>query len=230
MTAHAMDRPVLVGMLLAFAAGFVDTCGFIGLFGLFTAHVTGNFVTIGAAMVEQGAAVIAKLLALPVFILTVAATRLWAIGCRRSERDLRTPLLLAQMLLMAGFMVVGVAASPIASAEAPLAIIAGLLGVAAMAIQNAAARLAFASLAPTTVMTGNITQSVIDAVDLLFRTSGDPPAEVSQRFRKMWPPVLAFAVGAIFGALSYSSAGFICLLAPIIVLGGLATLTRCGLE
>ncbi len=34
--------------LRAFTAGFVDTTGFVALFGLFTAHVTGNFVLIGA--------------------------------------------------------------------------------------------------------------------------------------------------------------------------------------
>jgi uncharacterized membrane protein YoaK (UPF0700 family) len=36
--------------LLAFNAGYVDTFGFLSLHGLFTAHVTGNFVTIGAAL------------------------------------------------------------------------------------------------------------------------------------------------------------------------------------
>lgn len=30
---------------LSFNGGFVDTAGFPGLQGLFTAHVTGNFVT-----------------------------------------------------------------------------------------------------------------------------------------------------------------------------------------
>ena len=37
--------------LLGFNAGFVDTAGFLGLKGLFTAHVTGNFVTPAAALV-----------------------------------------------------------------------------------------------------------------------------------------------------------------------------------
>jgi len=38
-------------VLLSVNAGYVDTAGFLALHGLFTAHVTGNFVTLGAALV-----------------------------------------------------------------------------------------------------------------------------------------------------------------------------------
>jgi len=49
--------------------GFVDTAGFLGLAGLFTAHVTGNFVTLGAALVLGSHGIIGKNPALPEFIL-----------------------------------------------------------------------------------------------------------------------------------------------------------------
>ena len=48
---------------LSFTAGFVDTCVFVGLFGLFTAHVTGNFVLVGAELVHRGGDILPKLLA-----------------------------------------------------------------------------------------------------------------------------------------------------------------------
>jgi uncharacterized membrane protein YoaK (UPF0700 family) len=39
----ALPTERLHAAVLSFVAGYVDTLGFIGLFGLFTAHVTGNF-------------------------------------------------------------------------------------------------------------------------------------------------------------------------------------------
>lgn len=227
MTNPAADHPgvqISEGVLLAFTAGFVDTVGFVGLFGLFTAHVTGNFVLIGASLVQQRPGVIAKLLALPMFILVVAAARLWARRRERHDRPVRGVLLLMQILLLTGFLLAGLKASPIVDADAGWAIGAALLGVAAMALQNAAGRLAFAHLSPTTVMTGNVTQAVIDAVDLLVRA---PQADaIRARFVKMWPAVLAFAAGAILGALGIAHVGFLCLLCPIAALSVVAFLVK----
>ena len=124
------------------------------------------------------------------------------------------PLLLGQMVFLVLFLLAGVAAAPITAADAPLAILAGMLGVTAMAIQNAASRTAFATLAPTTVMTGNVTQIVIDLVDLARAgTAGD---EARGRLRKMGPAVAAFAVGALADAIGHAQWGFWCLAVPIV--------------
>jgi len=63
-------------LLLSFTAGYVDTAGFLALQGLFTAHVTGNFVTLGASLALGTSGAVAKLLALPVFCGVVIAVRL----------------------------------------------------------------------------------------------------------------------------------------------------------
>jgi uncharacterized membrane protein YoaK (UPF0700 family) len=202
------------GALLAFTAGFVDTTGFIALFGLFTAHVTGNFVLIGAAIAGSHAGILGKLLALPMFVLAVAATRWFVLGREARGHDATRPVLAAQTVFLALFLAAGAAAPPFWSGDAPLAILAGMLGVTAMAIQNAAARTVFASLAPTTVMTGNVTQVVIDLVDMAaLRTD---TGHARGRLRKMLPAVVAFAFGALAGALGYVLVGFWCLLAPIV--------------
>ena len=207
--------PATTGALLAFTAGFVDTCGFIALFGLFTAHVTGNFVLIGAAVVGEQAGLLGKLLALPVFVLVVAATRLVVLGLEGRNRSAAGPLLLGQILFLGLFLLVGIAASPVTAADAPLAIAAGMMGVSAMAIQNTASRTALAALAPTTVMTGNVTQIVIDLVDMARAAGG----EARSRLRKMVPAVAAFAVGALAGAIGYRFTGFWCLVVPMVATG-----------
>jgi len=58
-------------ILLSLNAGYVDTAGFLALQGLFAAHVTGNFVTLGMALVSGASGIWAKILALPVFCLIV---------------------------------------------------------------------------------------------------------------------------------------------------------------
>ena len=49
--------------------------GFLPLQGLFTAHVTGNFVTLGASLALGTSGAVAKVLALPVFCVVVIATQ-----------------------------------------------------------------------------------------------------------------------------------------------------------
>lgn len=212
---------MLFGSLLSFAAGFVDTAAFVSLFGLFTAHVTGNFVLIGQELVTASTGVLAKLLALPAFVLAVAATRLFAIALeRRGVAPLRW-LLAFEAVLLIVFCAVGVAGAPFASADEPLAITAGMLGVVAMGIQNALARLSLAHLAQTTVMTGNVTQAVIDTVDLL-RGAIPAGSPARGRMRRMLPAVVAFAAGAIAGAYGVAGLSFWCLLVPAALIAGLA--------
>ena len=92
-----------VPVFLSLNAGYVDTAGFLALQGLFTAHVTGNFVTLGAALVLGTSGVLAKLLALPVFCVVILSTRLLAPSLPRLGLPvLRTMLWLKLILLTAG--------------------------------------------------------------------------------------------------------------------------------
>ncbi|MFC4820671.1 YoaK family protein [Dokdonella ginsengisoli] len=201
--------------LLAFVAGFVDTAGFVALFGLFTAHMTGNLVLIGDSLATHRAGIAAKLLAFPVFLLVVAATRLYELRARRLGRDAAVPILLAEMAVLAAFLVAGVLAAPFTDAAAAGTILVGLLGVAAMSIQNASSRSVFAGHGPTTVMTGNVTQVTMDVVDL---ARGFDAAQARARLRRMGPPLLAFTAGAIAGGLGVMRFGFACLACPLVAL------------
>jgi len=75
-------------------------------------------------------------------------------------------------------------------------------------------------------MTGNVTQLAIDAVDLI---GGGPEVAlnpVRARFKRFWPPVLAFAVGAACGAISYKFGGFLSILVPTVIVAALAIHAR----
>lgn len=209
-------KPVPLPVLLSFAGGYIDTLGFLALSGLFTAHVTGNFVTLAAALVLGSAGIVAKLIALPVFMAVVALTRLAgrAIGARAFFA-----LFAVKTGLLVVFAVLGVALSPFADADRPLAIATGMAAVAAMAIQNAIQRLHLPAAPPSTLMTGNTTQAVIDAVDLL--TSAAAP-DSRARLGRMGTALLAFAAGCAAAALLFAGFGRWAFLAPpLLALAGL---------
>ena len=213
-----MNRNLLTSSALGFTAGYVDTVGFVALFGLFTAHVTGNFILIGSEFAQPMHGVLLKFLAFPAFIAGVATARLLALRMQHGERSPRASLLAMQFALLAACMLCGWRAQPIVDASAPWVLATGMLGAAAMGVQNAAAKLAFSDLAPTTVMTGNVTQIVIDLVDLV---RGSDDAGLRQRVAKFVCPALAFAIGAICGALLYQNASMWALALPLAILVGL---------
>jgi len=218
------NRDRTEGIALGFLAGYVDTLGFIALFGLFTAHVTGNFILIGANLANAVAdpaanpghmTLFLKLLAFPAFILGVAVVPVligWA--ATRNARPL--PLALGlQLVLLAAFMLFGMAAMPLGAALGDLAIVSGLFGAAAMGVHSAISRLLMAQLAPTSMMTGNVTQVVIDLVAYL---RGERGAGIGARCAKFAWPVAAFGLGAIVAAFAWHAAGFVALCLPLAIL------------
>ncbi|WP_041742319.1 YoaK family protein [Collimonas fungivorans] len=216
---QASNRRTHQSVVLSFLAGYVDTVGFVALFGLFTAHVTGNFVLIGSELANHSHGVLIKLLAFPAFIFAVALTRVTLIWLERGARPPMPYLLMLQLIFLLGFMTAGCLAQPLGDTEAPLALLAGICGAACMGVQNASSRLVLQHLTPTTVMTGNVTQLVIDLVDIL---RGAADEAVRQRCIKFFWPVVMFGVGAIGGAFAYKYLLFLSLLLPAALLVWLA--------
>jgi uncharacterized membrane protein YoaK (UPF0700 family) len=75
----------LLPLGLACVAGYVDTVGFVALFGVFTAHVTGNFVLIGSELTHASGNVMLKLLVFPAFVAGVALARVAVLGFERKR-------------------------------------------------------------------------------------------------------------------------------------------------
>jgi len=112
-------------------------------------------------------------------------------------------------------MACGMLAEPVGRSAGTMAMAAGLLGAAAMGAHSAASKLLLSNLAPTSMMTGNVTQLVIDTVD---RLRGAADAAAKARCAKFFWPVLAFALGCAAAAFAYRAFGFVALAVPNAIL------------
>jgi uncharacterized membrane protein YoaK (UPF0700 family) len=74
----------------------VDVISFLGLGGLFTAHVTGNLVVLAAHLVNSDEAPVAPMLSVPVSVMALGLTRLLAGGLESIGLASLRPLLLLQ--------------------------------------------------------------------------------------------------------------------------------------
>lgn len=207
-------------MGMAFVGGYVDVVGFVLLFGLFVAHATGNIVMLGVSLAGGGEGLTTKLLALPVFIAAAGATYALIRRLKARNRACETVVLALQGVVLTAFMLLTVPVLPAPSADRPAVVLASLMGVVAMAVQNIGARVVFSQMAPTTMMTGNVTQVAIDLVDVLSSRGVLEQALVA-RIVKTWPSVAAFALGAVGGGAGVLMAGAWSLALAIFVVGGL---------
>jgi uncharacterized membrane protein YoaK (UPF0700 family) len=204
----------LLPTVLSVIAGSVDAIGFLGLGGLFTAHVTGNLVILAAHLVSGGDAPIAPMLSVPVFVAALGLTRLLAGAFERMGFPSLRPLLLLQLLLLAGFFVLCASAGPRIDPDATRAIVAGMLGVSAMAVQNTLVQISMKGAPSTAVMTTNITRFMVDVGDLML---GRKPADVAKardRAMRTWPAIVGFAIGCGVGATCEAAIGLRSLALP----------------
>jgi len=202
-------------------AGYADTGGFLALKGLFTSHVTGNFVTLGAALVFGNSGALAKTLALPI-CLAVLLCRLFAFRLKAAGRPTLRSLLTLQLLLF--FVVAGLAAwqGPFEDPDRGWALLVGMTLVAAMATQNAAHRTHLAHTPPSTIMTGTTTQIMLDLAEILHGVRPEVAAITKARFERLTVSVAVFAGGCGLAALIYTYVGKWCFCAlPVL---GICTL------
>jgi uncharacterized membrane protein YoaK (UPF0700 family) len=170
-------RMTVLTFALSVIAGSVDAIGFLGLNGLFIAHITGNLVILAARSAAGESAPIAHLLSVPVFIVALAATRHLAAVLDRSGIATLRPLLLLQFLLISGFLAICIWAGSGTDPDLPVMEMAAMLGVSAMAVQNALVQISLNDAPSTAVMTTNWTRFVLDIGEVLL---GSDPAQPRQ--------------------------------------------------
>ncbi len=217
-----MNRTVYLAVLLGFVGGFVDAAGFLGLGGLFTSHVTGNLAVLGARLARQETRGAATGLAfIPIFAAAVGMAGLIAHATRHRRFGDAAALLLAESSLLFGAAIAGqLAFDSIANADALAIAALGATAVVAMGIQNGMMRVSFGGNAPTTVMTGNVTQLSLDLLGLMNTPRKDAKRwhAVVRRIRQHGAALAGFVMGAAAGAFLERAGGMVCLAVPAAVL------------
>ena len=207
----------LLPSLLGIIAGSVDVIGFLALGGLFTAHITGNLVILAVHYVTGRFTELGPLLSVPVFVAVLGIVAL-TFGAPENPLACRRSLLFLQAALLAAFLGAGIWLSPFDNAEGGAAAFVGVLGVSAMATQNALVRLALPGSPTTAVLTTNITQLAIDLATLIRkRRDLEAVAHARNRASGTLPAVLGFIVGCAAGALLERRVGVSALLLPLIL-------------
>jgi uncharacterized membrane protein YoaK (UPF0700 family) len=201
-------------IVLSVTGGYTDTAGFMALQGLFTAHVTGNFVTFAAALVLGTSGVVAKLLALPVFCVVVIAVRILGSRLRAAGRPVVRRLLGVKLLLLLIAALLFVCLGPFPNGDSWAAVVTGMTLVAAMAIQNALHRVHLGAVPPSTLMTGTTTQIMLDLTDLMSGAKPEERSNLTARLARMSTSVAAFAAGCAIAAVAYSWLGSWCFFVP----------------
>src|SRR5712671_4289755 len=210
----------LLPTVLSIIAGSADAIGFLGLGGLFTAHVTGNLVILAAHLVSGSGAPVAPMLSVPVFVAALGLTRLLAGALERIGCASLRPLLVLQLLLLAGFFALCASAGGTVEPRATMAVFAGMLGVSAIAVQNALVQISLKGMPSTAVMTTNITRFMMDIGEVMFGRELSDVGKARDRAMLTWPAIVGFAVGCALGAACEAAIGLTSLALPV----GLAVL------
>jgi uncharacterized membrane protein YoaK (UPF0700 family) len=185
--------------MLSVIAGMVDLTGFFTLGHIFTAHVTGNLVVAAADAVQGAPFNIAQALAIPVFMLAVAAVWLIAEASHRQGASLARLLLVVQSALLTALLVFSVITRPSADPFGVAAGIAVMIAVSSIACQFALLRLAIPGAISTAVMTGNLTNTVLVLMSLLAKGRALPSAD-ARRLKRSLQLLAGFLLGCVVAA------------------------------
>jgi uncharacterized membrane protein YoaK (UPF0700 family) len=204
----------LVPLFLSLIAGCVDVIGFLW-HGTFVAHITGNLILVAARVVAGTPVGLATILSVPVFVIMVGVVNTASVGLVSADIPSLRPLLVIQFVFLAGFFGAGMIAGTHGSSNSPAAVIALMLGVCALATQNALAQTSIRGAPSTAVMTTNLTRFRHDLTGIFFGNDRVSARTARTRASQTWPSIAGFAGGAAAGAGLYAAIGVESLVLPV---------------
>jgi uncharacterized membrane protein YoaK (UPF0700 family) len=210
-------------IVLAFAGGFVDAVGYIVLFQVFTAHMSGNTVAMAVQFSRHDwADLLRRGLPIPMFLLGTGLgmflnRALPRLGLRRTF----SVVFGLEALLLVLFILLG--APVLLPGDHPLAfhgryyVLLTLLPVA-MGLQNGTVRKIGGGTIHTTYISGLLTSLMDEIVGYFFKPSRDPVS--LHRIGLMSGVYAAYVTGAVLGGFAEVVWALSALLVPVGCLGG----------
>ncbi len=205
-------------VVLSTIAGAVDVICFLALGGLFSAHITGNLVIVAVHFVTGAFSQVGPLLAVPVFIVVLGAVSLAFGGIEKAGSNSARALLIIQAGLLASCLGIGAALGPSSNVDGPMAVITGMLAVAAMATQAALVKLGLKGVPSTVAMTANVTVLAV-SLAAIIRSQGElaKKEEARRRVDDHLPCVGGFLIGCAAGAVLEVACGIRALGLPVVL-------------
>ncbi len=223
-------RKIAVALLLTFSSAVVDMVGFLGIFRLFSAHVTGTTEHLGQSIVlgKVEEAIAACIIVLTFFLGSVLGRAIVEAGARRRFRSIASITLTLEAAMLAVVAAVRITSGPPGAHPVPpgtyifLALLAGAMGV-----QTATLTRVGPLTVHTTFVTGMINKLAQLVSRILFRAydflrgratvqkRAEQSAESKQALFifSIW---LCYALGAFAGTASYLKWGIQALFVAIV--------------
>jgi len=222
-----------IPVILSVVAGYVDSCTYLGVFGVFVAQLTGSLVIAGTEFVRSEAGALAKSLAIPSFFFAGMTVTALVHSKKGRPRAALAWSLAVECILLLGLLASCLVGMPFRNLATPSAIVALLFGMAAMGAQSAMVRLLMRDVASTNVMTTNTAPLAINATEMLLgwieRNKAEPLGTSNAGYAKarseivtLLPIWLGFLAGIALGAIAYITLGLPCVLLAILPVAGLA--------
>lgn len=205
----------LIPTLLSLTAGSVDVISFLALNGLFVSHITGNLVILAVRIVDVGEAPLALVLSIPIFVFVLALTKYCAHKLENADYNTLKILLLIQFLFLLGYLLIGINLHKPIHSTTLLAVLAGMLGVSAMAVQNALVQISLKGVSATAVMTTNVTRFVMDSMEVFIHKHSPEAVDAKKRALNILPVIIGFIIGCAAGALLEAHFGLFALLLSV---------------
>jgi len=220
-------HPYIAVFILSFVGGFVDSAIFVSLFGLFTASVTGNLISIVAIGERER---ISRFTVTATFFTGAAFSSIItniAVACgAKKQKTIAALLLSIEVITLLSLALAGHffkdQIKVLTSVDQPLSLALGVVASFAMGIQNGLCRECFSSFPQTTVLTSTLVAEAQHLADFVFQQRAIT-LKGQSRYLFNLCPLVSFLSGAVVASyLIYTEAGYLVLLLPTFLIAILA--------